>query len=160
MADEAKQIVVENARLLFMNFKGKEGPYNREGDRNFNLVLDPATAEQMLEDGWNIKYLKARDEGDEPTPMVEVAVSFKNRPPRVIILTKTSRTQLDEGSVEIVDHLDIVNVDLVVRGYEWAVNDKTGVKAYLQSMFITIQEDPLEAKYKIHENPPTMMHEA
>jgi len=69
------------------------------------------------------------------------------------MLTSTTRTQLDEASVEVLDWADFKTVDLIARGYEWSVNGKSGVKAYLQSMFITIEEDALERKYAIHENP-------
>lgn len=154
MADEAKTFMVEDARIIFRNFAGKEGPYNREGDRNFAVVLDPETAIRMLEDGWNVKYLEARDEGDEPTPYISVGVNFKNRPPRVVLITSSSRTQLAEDSVEVLDYADILLVDLIARGYDWAVGDKTGTKAYLQSMFVTIKEDELEKKYRVHEDPP------
>ena len=154
MAENAKTFMVEDARIIFRNFSGKEGQYNREGDRNFAVVLDPDTAASMLADGWNVRHLEAREEGDDPTPYVSVAVNFNNRPPRVVLLTSTTRTQLDEASVEILDWADIQNADLIARGYEWSVNGKSGVKAYLQSLFITIQEDALERKYAVHENPP------
>lgn len=154
MTDEAKTFMVEDARIIFRNFAGKEGQYNREGDRNFAVVLDHDNASEMLALGWNVKYLDARDEGDEDTPYISVSVNFKNRPPRVVLLTATSRTQLDESSVEVLDYADILTVDLICRGYDWDVNGKTGTKAYLQSLFITIQEDALERKYRIHEEPP------
>lgn len=154
MTDEAKTFMVEDGRLMFRNFAGKENQYNREGDRNFAVELPPEMAEQMLEDGWNVKYLTARDEGDEDTPYISVAVNFKNRPPRVVLLTSSTRTQLDEDAVEVLDYADIKTADLIARGYDWVVGAKTGTKAYLQSLFVTIEEDALEKKYKIHEDPP------
>lgn len=156
MADNAaKTFMVEDAPIIFRNFSGKEGQYNRQGDRNFSVILPMELAAQMLEDGWNVRYLEAREEGDENTPYISVSVNFKNRPPRVILLTSTSRTQLDEDSVETLDWADIRTADLIARGYDWNVNDKTGTKAYLQSLFVTIEEDALEQKYRINEEPPT-----
>lgn len=155
MADEAKTFMIEGARIIFRNFAGKEGPYNREGDRNFAVILTPELAADLSADGWNVKTLDAREEGDEDTPYIQVAVNFKNRPPRVVLLTSTSRTQLDEKTVDVIDWAEIETADLIARGYEWAVNDKSGVKAYLQSLFVTIREDALEKKYQINAHPPT-----
>jgi len=152
MPDQAKTFMIENANLIFRNFTGKEGQYNREGDRNFAVTLDPLVADKMLSDGWNIRFLQSRDEGEPNTPYIQVSVNFNNRPPRVVMLTSTSRTNLDEKSVEVLDWADVQTADLIARGYEWTVNGKSGIKAYLQSLFVTIEEDALERKYAINEN--------
>lgn len=155
MPDQAKTFMIEDARIIFRNFAGKEGQYNREGDRNFAVILPEDIAQTMLEDGWNVRYLDAREEGDVDTPYIQVAVNFNNRPPRVVVITSTTRTQLDASSVEILDWADIKTADLIARGYDWTVGGKSGTKAYLQSLFVTIEEDALERKYAIHENPAT-----
>lgn len=147
MADQAKTFVVEDARIIFRNFAGKEGQYNREGDRNFAVILPPDIAERMANDGWNVRYLPGREEGEEDTPYISVAVNFKNRPPNVVMITSSGRTQLHEDSVEVLDWADIRTADLIARGYEWMVNGKGGIKAYLKSLFVTIEEDVLERKY-------------
>jgi len=146
MAD-AKTFMIEDARIIFRNFSGKEGKYNREGDRNFAVVLTPEVAEQMLADGWNVKYLDAREEGDADTPYIQVSVSFNNRPPRVMVIGSAGRKPLGEDTVEVLDWAEFKTVDLICRGYDWAVNGKTGTKAYLQSLFVTLEEDALERKY-------------
>lgn len=151
MADMAKTFMIEDARIIFRNFSGKEGQYNREGDRNFAVILPEDVADQMMQDGWNVRYLEPREEGDLPTPYISVAVNFSNRPPRVVLLTTTTRTQLDEKSVEVLDWSDIKTADLIARGYDWTVNGKSGTKAYLQSLFVTIEEDALERKYATYE---------
>jgi hypothetical protein len=140
-------VVMEGVRIIFRNFAGREGMYNREGDRNFCVILDWKTAEQMAKDGWNVKTLVAKEDGVDDTPYLQVSVNFKGRPPRVVMITSRGRTQLHEDEVELLDWADILNVDLIIRPYEWLVNGKTGVKAYLQSIFVTIEEDELELKY-------------
>lgn len=148
---EAKTLTLEDARLIFRNFSGKEGQYNSEGDRSFCVVLDPDTAKVMADDGWNIRELPARDEGDEPTPYVNVKVNFKGRPPKVVMLTSTQRSILNEGNIEILDWADIRVADLIIRGFDWSVNGKSGTKAYLQSLYVTIEEDDLDRKYAQHD---------
>lgn len=145
MADNT--VLMEGVRIIFRNFAGKEGQYNREGDRNFAVLLDDDVAEAMAKDGWNVKWLKAREEGDTEQAYLSVSVNFRGRPPRVVMVTSRGRTDLSEDLVEVLDWVDIRNVDLIVNPYEWAVNGKTGVKAYLKSIFVTIEEDALEKKY-------------
>lgn len=142
-------LTMEGVRILFRNFAGKEGQYNREGDRNFAVLLDDDIAGILKADGWNVKQLRVREEDEDPHPQsyMSVAVNFKGRPPRITIITSRGRTNLGEGEVELLDWADISNVDLIVRPYEWVVSGKSGIKAYLQSIYVTIQEDALELKY-------------
>lgn len=150
MSNKQKQFMVENAKIIFRNFSGKEGPMNREGDKNFCVILDDETAQQMLEDGWNVRYLEPREEGDVLTPYIQVSVNFKNKPPRVVVITSTSRTHLDDDTIGSLDWAEFENVDIVARGYDWVVNNKSGTKAYLKTMFVTVEEDELERKYAIN----------
>lgn len=153
MAVNDGTLVIENAQLIFRNFAGKEGMYNAEGDRNFCVLLEPETAQQMIADGWNVKTLRAREEGDEPQPYIQVSVKYRGRngnavrPPAVVMITSKGRTTLPEDMVEMLDWVDIANVDIIIRPFQWAVSGKTGVKAYLKSIYITIQEDYLANKY-------------
>ena len=140
-------VVMENVRIMFRNFAGKEGQYNREGDRNFAVALDERTATAMAKDGWNVKWLKSREENEPEQAYLGVSVNFKGRPPRVVMITSRGRTPLGEDDIELLDWADFKTVDLIVNPYEWAVNGKTGIKAYLQSIFVTIEEDILELKY-------------
>jgi hypothetical protein len=150
MAGENNTVLMEGVRLVFRNFEGKEGQYNKAGDRNFGVILPPDIAQAMLADGWNIKYLKPReeDEDETETPWLSVAVNFdKGRPPKIVLVTSRGRTNLDERTVEMLDWADITNVDLIVRPYHWEVSGNRGIKAYLQSMYVTIEEDELDKKY-------------
>lgn len=149
MADD-NTVLMEGVRIIFRNFEGKEGKYNKAGSRNFAVLLDDQIAEVMAGDDWNVKWLEPREDDEEETRQaylpVEVAYD-RGRPPRVVMITSRGRTNLGEDEVEMLDWADITNVDMIVRPYRWEVNGKTGTKAYLQSMYITIEEDALERKY-------------
>ena len=149
----AKQRIVErplfeDCRIIFRNFAGEQSQYNRAGDRNFCVVIeDSEEAKKLADDGWNIKYLPPLDEGGEETAYLPVAVSFSNVPPTVVMLSSRGRTHLDESTIDILDYAEIEKVDLIVNPYNWEVNGKSGVKAYVKSMYVTISEDELARKY-------------
>lgn len=140
-------LIMEDARIVFRNFAGAEGMYNREGDRNFCVLLEDDLAEQMLEDGWNVKRLKPREGEETGTAYIQVSVGFKGRPPRMVMITSQGRTDLGEDECVLLDWADIERADLIIRPYHWNVNGRTGVKAYLKSIFAVIHEDYLELKY-------------
>jgi hypothetical protein len=143
-----KNIVIENARIGFRNFSGKEGKYNPAGRRNFCVFLDPKIAEDLVADGWNVRYLEPRDPDDEKQAYLQVAVNFSNVPPKIIVITSKNKTTLEETTVNMLDWAEIENVDLIIRPYNWDVNGKSGVKAYIKSMYVTLVEDEFEKKYR------------
>lgn len=152
MPDEEKTFMVEDAEIIFRNFSGEETPFNRAGERNFCVVLDQETASDMAKDGWNIKTRKPgpdAEEEDDGIPYIQVKVKYKIKPPKVYLITSGARTLIDEGLIGTLDWADFKIVDLIARSYSWAVGDKSGIAAYLQTMFVTIDEDPLEQKYAI-----------
>ena len=141
-------VLMEDVQIIFRNFSGRAGMYNKEGDRSFAVKLSPEWAEELTRRGWNVKYLRARDEDESDAPYISVKINFNGpRPPKVYMVTSKSRTQLDESTVEMLDWADILQVDLVLNPYHYNVNGKEGISAYLESIYVVILEDELAQKY-------------
>jgi|ERR1043165_6114989 hypothetical protein len=147
MARNDRNRTLENITIAFRNFAGKEDVYNRAGDRNFAILLDDETARALEQDGWNVKYLREREEGDGQQAYIQVAVSYKNRPPKICMITSKGMTYLGEAEVELLDWADIETADVTLNPYEWAVNNKSGTKAYLHALYVKIEEDYLQLKW-------------
>ena len=143
-----KQIILENARIFWRNFAGKEGKFNPAGRRNFCVVIPDEILEDLRNDEWNIKTIPPRDEDGEPLNYIQVAVAYGAYPPKVWLISGKSKTLLDEESVASLDYAEIENVDLIIRPYTWELSGRSGVKAYLKKMYVTVVQDDLEMKYR------------
>lgn len=148
-----KPLSLENVRIGFRNFEGREGQYNKKGERSFAIFLeDHQLAQDLAAEGWNVKFPKDNEnrvDPDEPArdPYMQVSVGFDNYPPNVFIISNGNPTRIMADEVAMLDWAEIENVDLVIRPYEWSVNRNSGIKAYLKSGYFTIVTDKFAAKY-------------
>lgn len=155
-------VMLEGAQIAFRNFTGRPSEFNQEGSRSFTIFLPEEMAVDLSEKGWNVRQLKPRpedaEEGMEPRPILDVAVSWKFKPPTVALITSRGRTNIGEDQVAMLDEADIAmveneagdlvpGVDLIMNPSRWEVGGRGGIKAYLKSGFFTIVENPLELKY-------------
>ena len=139
---------IYDARIIFKNFEGRGDKFNREGDRNFSLLIeDENTANALIKEGWNVKIKPGREEGDDPFMRLPVKVKFTDYGPNVYLVTGNRRNELDEESIGCLDNIEIESVDMDIRPYDWEVNGRTGRTAYLQSMEVVQRIDRFAARY-------------
>lgn len=139
---------IEDARIIYRNFSGIGSKYNREGDRNFAVIIpNQEICDQLVENGWNVKIKPPRDEDEQPFMYLPVKVKYNNRGPNAYVVSGNNVQRLTEDTISILDEIDIVSVDMDLRPYDWEVNGKTGRSAYLQAINVTQNIDRFGAKY-------------
>lgn len=139
---------IDDARIIFKNFEGRGDKFNREGDRNFSLLIeDPNTADALIKEGWNVKIKPGRDEDEGDFMRLPVKVKFTDYGPNVYLVSGGRRVELDEESIACLDNIDIESVDMDLRPYDWDVNGRTGRTAYLQSMQVVQRVDRFAERY-------------
>ena len=145
---------IDDARIIYRNFSGAGSKYNREGDRNFAVVIpEKEMADALIAEGWNVKIKPPRDEDDDPFMFLPIKVKFNDRGPNAYLQTGTKMNRLDEESIAYLDDVDIISVDMDVRPYDWEVNGKAGRTAYLQSIKVVQEVDRFAARYAEEEYP-------
>lgn len=144
---------IDDARIIYRNFSGVGSQFNREGDRNFSVVIeDQEIADALIEEGWNVKVKLPREEGDTPLMHLPVKVKFNDRGPNVYLKTGSRMNRLDEDTIGCLDNIDMLGVDLDIRPYDWEVSGKRGRTAYLQSIHVTQEVDRFAEMYADEED--------
>ena len=145
---------IDDARIIFRNFSGRADKYNREGDRNFALIIpNQDIADALMNDtneygvSWKVKIKEPREEGDAPFMYLPVNVKFNDRGPKVVLISGNNQTPLDEDTVSMLDDINISCVDMDIRAYDGESTYGPFRSAYLQTMYVTQEIDRLGRKY-------------
>ena len=145
---------IEDARIIYRNFAGVGSKYNREGDRNFAVIIpNEEIANKLIEDGWAVKIKPPRDEDDSPFMYLPVKIRYNNRGPAAYVKSGQKVQRLNEDTISMLDEIDIQSVDMDLRPYDWEVNGKTGRSAYLQAINVVQNIDRFGAQYAAQELP-------
>ena len=121
----------------FRNFSGKEGPFNKTGERQFSVFLPTDVADILREQGWYVKHKPATREGYEDREQLDIAVGFEYYPPVAKLVSYDGKeTYLNEESIGLLDSVDIDRANVEIRPHNWNVNGKTGVKAWLAEITV------------------------
>ena len=82
------RLQIDDARIAFRNFRGEGDKFNREGDRNFVLIIPTEEiADALVAEGWNVKIKDPKEDGDVPFMYLTVKVKFNDRGPQVYLKT-------------------------------------------------------------------------
>ena len=145
---------IDDARIIYRNFAGTASKFNREGDRNFAVLIeDQEIADALLAEGWNVRIKPARDSGEDPFMYLPVKVKYSGFGPVAYLKSGNRLNKLDEDSIFCLDDVEIESVDLDIRPYDWDFNGKEGRTAYLQSIHVVQRIDRFAARYAIDEMP-------
>lgn len=147
MASNIPDLKLEDVMLVWRNFGGKETAMNREGDRNFCVFLDPETVPVLQNDGWNVKFTRPSEDGDDGRPYLQVSLGYKVRPPMIWMISSRGRSGIMQDMVELLDDVDIRTADIIIHPYEWEVAGRRGVRAYVKTLYIVVEENELDLKY-------------
>lgn len=142
-------INIPDAHFIFRtNFKGASGPYNAEGERYFNVILEGDALDQALSYGMNVKQTKPRTPDDIPVHYIKVNVGYKYRAPIAMLINSRVKRSLTERTIGILDDYEYEQIEMVLRPNFWRrPNGDSGVNAYLQAIYCTVDEDPFAHKY-------------
>ena len=145
---------IDDARIVYRNFSGLASKYNREGDRNFAIVIPTQEmADALIKKGWNVRIKPPREDGDDPFMYLPVKVKFNDKGPNAYLISANRRSALNENTIGCLDDVEINCVNLDIRPYDWVVNGKEGRTAYLQAIEVTQNIDRFAARYAEEEAP-------
>ena len=141
-------INIEGATIIWKNFSGERDKFN-PGKRGFSVVIDDAVmADELKQEGWNVKERPLQEGADPSEQEWTLPVKLNmNRYTQVWLIVGNHKTLMNEDTVAQLDVVDIVNCDISIRPYEWEMSGRTGITAYVDSMYVTIRENKFAEKY-------------
>ena len=141
-------INIEGATIIWKNFSGERDRFN-PGKRGFSVVIDDAVmADELRQEGWNIKERPLQEGADPSEQEWTLPVKLNmNRYTQVWLIVGNHKTLLDENTVAQLDVVDIIDCDISIGPYEWEMSGRTGITAYVDSMYVTIRENKFAEKY-------------
>lgn len=154
MAYDISPMIIEDANIGFLNFRGAEGKYNEAGKRSFSVFLSDEDAAVAREQGWNVKTKLASEDRDGYN-YINVAVNLEGRrPPKIVqVIPELGNKRViydPQEGIELINAMDTLiykRVRLSLTPYVWNVRDQTGVKAYLKTMYFEAELDDFEQAF-------------
>ena len=152
-------IQIDDARIVYRNFRGEGSKFNREGDRNFAVIIpDQEIADELIAKGWNVKIKPPRDEDDAPFMYLPVKVKYDEKDldeegnpkgPSAYLTSGNNMIKLNFHTISCLDDIDIACVNLDIRPDNWTMpNGSCGTSAYLQVINVIQDVDRFHSTYE------------
>ncbi len=147
-----KLISIENTRFIFeTNFSGDPRRDKFGSDKRYcNIVIPEQLAEELIDEGFNVRSTDPKDGEYEKTYFVKATVNYDSKfPPRIYLVSGDNPPALlDSESVCNIDTMYIRNVNVILSKYYNAKTDKWSL--YVRTMYIEqeLDSDPFAARYR------------
>lgn len=141
------RLTIYDAKVLFKNFSGEPTVYNKEGDRNFCVIITKELADILNENGWKVRVRPSRDGVEPDNYYIKVKVSYMKTAPNVKVDTGSAERWLDEDTIGELDHQRVRTADLTISESHWSRPDGNGVTGYLTTLFARVDIDELMESY-------------
>ena len=145
---------IENAQIkwAFSHFDGREDTFNTEGDHNFTVIIeDEQEANRLIAEGWNIRRMDPREEGDPFEYLLKVKISYRFAPPPIFFLKGERRYRADEADLVEIQRATCEQIDVIISPNPWVHGRERGVSAYVKEMYVKIKESRFAARYADYE---------
>jgi hypothetical protein len=147
-------INITDGIIAYRNFSGRPTDFKPEGGvRTVTFVIPDNIAEDLIKDGWNIRLQMPKNEDGDPRYLLECKITFRTRngtprDPKIFIVRDDGIVHVTEETIDTLDRADIVHVDAVIGPSYWEWGGRSGIAAYVNSMYLTIKENAIDEKYR------------
>lgn len=171
-------IEIENAQIRFKNFSGVQKQanvggrmtvVNDQGNRNFNVILDPTKSniywnkelvtnpdfgQELASLGFSVSVKPGREEGESTEYRLPVHIGFGNITPEIYLICNNKKTLLTEDTIGTLDGADIIQADITINnGKPYIARDGSEkVKAWCNVAYFTIAQSRFASKYDFGED--------
>lgn len=153
-------VAFNNAHIPYgawRNFAGGPSRFDpRNTKRYFEIFIPDDEAEKLSRAGWNVKWLEPKNESEPKQAHLRIFVNYEvpaRFQPRIwMTRSNGDPIRLDPDDVCQLDSDDIIRAKIQIRPYDWEIpgTGRTGRKAMLKQMYVTIEEDDFGAEFYNH----------
>lgn len=152
-----KRTKIENAPVKYRNFAGVKTQMNKEGDVNFEIILDEDVAKAMMEDDW---YIKVNDNNpDKIEYRIKLRLGEYGDPEVYVVGEDGKPIPFNRGQWKRLDRMTISCVDVEFhqskKTFEYHGHEY--YSAYVDLLIVNIVENDLKKKYGISADYPDDM---